>query len=165
MLLEFTPKDVSRFWSKVLKTDSCWLWQAYCFPNGYGKFFAQKSHRYAHRYSYELHFGPIPDGLFVCHHCDVRNCVNPSHFFTGTQADNLADMARKGRSTAGDRNPSRLYPERRARGAKHGMAKLTQPDVDTIRLRSSFGESIDDIAIDYPVARTQIRRIINKQRW
>ena len=162
---QYTTNDVSRFWSKVDRSGDCWLWQAYCYPNGYGKFFAQKEHHYTHRVSYELTYGPIPKGLNICHRCDVRNCVNPSHLFAGTQAENLQDMASKGRSTSGDRNPSRLYPERRAKGEQHGHAKLSTADVLEIRRRGAAGESFALLAQLFKVGATQIKRIIERKRW
>lgn len=94
-----SEKDVRRFWRYVEKGSSCWLWIGYTTSKGYGSF------RYgdrrlglrvrAHRASWQLHFGPIPDDLFVCHHCDVPNCVRPDHLFLGTHQDNMSDMLRK----------------------------------------------------------------------
>lgn len=162
---QYTPKDIDRFWSKVDKTDDCWLWTAYRFPNGYGKFFAARGQHYAHRFAYEITHGAIPPGMNICHHCDNRACVNPFHLFAGTQAENLADMARKGRSTSGDRNPSRLYPERRAKGEGHGMAKLTADDVREIRRRTESGEQAPKLSLAFGVAISQIRRIVRRERW
>lgn len=98
------PRDLSeRFWEKVEKTEGCWLWTAST-RNGYGQIALGGRGNpvlYAHRVSYEMHHGPIPDGLVVMHTCDVRSCVRPDHLTVGTQAENLADMVAKGRSYRG----------------------------------------------------------------
>lgn len=96
-----------RFWEKVEKTDSCWIWTGSIKPNGYGKAYAgtkpgsrnRSVHEQAHRLAFKLTHGYLPEGhkVVICHSCDNPRCVNPSHLFVATQKDNLADMYRKGR--------------------------------------------------------------------
>jgi hypothetical protein len=98
----FRPKPkadpAARFWAKVQRGEGCWEWQGANNGKGYGCFGKEGSRPYyAHRFSWELHAGPIPDGLFVLHRCDNRRCVNPEHLFLGTQGDNMRDMIAKGR--------------------------------------------------------------------
>jgi HNH endonuclease len=110
-----------RFWAKVVKTTTCWLWVGACRDNGYGHLSRGKrgeGNISAHRASWEIYFGPIPDGLDVLHRCDVHNCVRPDHLFLGTQADNTHDMIEKGRA---------------AYGSRHGGAKLDEETVVWLR--------------------------------
>lgn len=95
-----------RFWSRVRRGDACWEWQgAARYRGGYGKIYGASAGRpqAAHRYSWELHNGPIPDGMVVGHHCDNPACVRPDHLFVGTQADNMRDASAKGRMWKGPR--------------------------------------------------------------
>ncbi len=96
-----------KLWSRVEKTDRCWIWIGVKDPSGYGDMVASGGGRRfkAHRVSWELAFGPIPPGLKVCHHCDNRACVRPDHLFLGTQLDNMRDCVSKGRQARGERLP------------------------------------------------------------
>lgn len=97
------PSDVKRFWKFVLKTSTCWIWKGARYSlHGYGAFGCRSWEekwvaRQAHRVSWLIATGTLPEGLFVLHKCDNRSCVRPDHLFLGTQRDNLADMTQKGR--------------------------------------------------------------------
>lgn len=106
----------------------------------------------AHRYCWTIHFGAIPKGKWVCHHCDNPPCCNPSHLFLGTPSDNTRDMLRKGR------RPSR-------KGTKHPLAKLTDENVVDIRRQHRNGKTMYRIAKDTGMSAGQIRRIIFRKNW
>lgn len=90
-----TPEQ--RFWPKVEKSDGCWLWTSSTSGRGYGAFWANGGRIRAHRFSWELHNGSIPAGLWVLHHCDTPACVRPEHLFLGDRRANMLDAAKKGR--------------------------------------------------------------------
>jgi hypothetical protein len=89
--------DKARFWVKVKQTDYCWNWEGGTNGDGYGIFRIKEDTRLAHRISFQIISGSIPDNINVCHTCDNPKCVNPDHLFTGTQKDNMLDKMRKGR--------------------------------------------------------------------
>ena len=96
-----TRPIADRFWEKVSKTDSCWVWTGVKTRGGYGYLHkssgTEQQSRRAHRISWELHNGQIPDGLWVLHKCDNPPCVNPDHLFLGDRKANMDDCAAKGR--------------------------------------------------------------------
>lgn len=102
-----------RFWSRVSKGDGCWLWTGTQRKDGYGSFHRNGKYLHAHRASWIINFGEIKNKLHVLHKCDVRNCVNPSHLFLGTNHDNILDCVAKGRfrGNGGDkgRNSSKTH--------------------------------------------------------
>lgn len=146
---------MGRFWSKVSAGSSleCWLWKASVDRGGYGKICAGgegNGWRKAHRVSWELHNGPIPDGLHVLHRCDNPPCVNPAHLFLGTHLENNADKIRKGRQQ---------------RGERHGIAKLTDADARDIRQSHSRGESAGSIARRLGVCHSTVDDVVRGATW
>lgn len=111
---------VERFESKIIPIPEagCWLWGASVDRSGYGQFGMLGRCAKSHRVSYALYVGEIPAGMHVCHKCDTPSCVNPSHLFLGTDADNHSDRDRKGRVQ---------------RGSKHYRSNLTDEDIRAIR--------------------------------
>lgn len=112
----------ARFDVYTKRKPGCWEWIGYRDPNGYGRMDVGDRPMLAHRVSYLVHYGSIPDGMAVLHKCDEPKCVNPEHLFLGTQADNVRDMHAKGRAR-----------KRALRGSEHGMAKLDGKKVRAIR--------------------------------
>jgi len=141
-----------RFWSKVERTDTCWLWQAGRGGRGYGSFrFKDRAHP-AQRIAYVLTKGPVAAGLLVCHSCDNPVCVNPSHLFLGTHRDNTQDMMAKGRNRCGH-------------ASTPGSPKLTPEQVLAIRQLQYSGHSVTSLGKFYDVSHQTITRIWNRQTW
>lgn len=94
--MEITPRAKTWFFKKLQKTETCWLWNGWrC--QGYGRIKVNAKPHLAHRISYILFKGHIPDGMAVCHSCDIKHCVNPDHLFLGTNQENTKDKIIKGR--------------------------------------------------------------------
>jgi hypothetical protein len=130
MHLHFSDEALDcRFWTKVDMSGPCWNWTGSVIKVGYGQIGFRGKRFYTHRLIYELYFGPIPAGLFVCHHCDNRRCCNPDHLFLGTPKDNSRDMVSKGRSCKGRPQP----PSAHMTGEAHGRSRLTARQVQEIR--------------------------------
>lgn len=121
--------------------------------DGYGRVTVDGKRVYAHRLSYEIFVGPIPESQVVCHHCDNPPCVNPAHLFTGTMLDNSQDMLAKGRESA---PPVRW-------GEANNKCKLTDKQVAEIRQRWTAGErNKTRLAAEYGVHRSRIYQLVNR---
>ena len=146
------PITQERIEAKVLRIPEagCWVWMGGTTVRGYGQIESNKRKLYAHRASYEAFVGPIPEGMYVCHACDNVACVNPNHLFLGTQKQNLQDMANKGRSTRGEKNP---------------MAKLSEEDGKDIKYLIRTGLSSKDLSVEYGVSPNAINLIKQGKRW
>lgn len=143
---------------------------------GYGYFSIKAKTVKAHRIAWQVAKGEIPNGLCVLHRCDNPGCVNPGHLWLGTSADNNRDRNAKGRQASGertkpwtrakgDRNASRLYPERRPKGDRHWNARLTIQDVRDIHQALDDGVSQKACAARYGVAPQSIGKIVHGIRW
>ena len=142
-----------RFWRHVHKTESCWLWTGALTHLGYGSFRENGASVLAHRVSWMLTNGPIPDGLDVLHDCpsgDNPACVNPAHLWLGTHTDNMRDMISKGGGIAGIKNQN---------------AKLTDDIVREIRLAHSNGRTTKELAMQLGVSESTARHAIGRRSW
>lgn len=139
----------ARFWSKVEKSDGCWLWTAARITRGYGMFSFKDTPLTAHQVAYVLSFGPIPEGKHICHHCDTPPCCRPDHLYAGTPAQNMADRDKRGRA---------VHP----RGERHGQSKLTLQQVQIIRTDPAMGS---ELAARFGVSRATVSNIRNNHIW
>lgn len=137
-------------------------------PKGYGVIYHNGRQRYAHRVMYELTRGPVPEGKFVLHRCDVPSCINPDHLFIGTAMDNSRDMVKKGRASKywlGKASPSRGKRIDALSGDGNGMAKLSRSNVAAIRADLSQGLPQTYVAKKYGVHQSHISRIYRRESW
>ena len=150
------PNTAKIFWSKTEpQHNGCIIFTPKSNVKGYGKLSYRGRIWRAHRLAWHLTFGHIPDGLCVCHKCDVRRCVNPDHLFLGTNADNFADMVAKDRHL-------KFAKARSQPGSLHGKAKLTEGQAIYIR-NSSAATCV--LAKRFDVNSTTIRRIRRGASW
>jgi DNA-binding XRE family transcriptional regulator len=135
----------------ITSKEQCWKTDFSCIRGGYPKISVEGKIKLVHRVMYELHFGEIPPGMYVCHTCDNRKCVNPDHLFLGTPQDNMDDMKNKGRSR---------------KGSQHGRAKLNEEQVLEIkRLLAEKDLTHEKIAKRFGVSRQTITHIKNGKYW
>lgn len=142
-----------RFWDKIelpIRQLRCWVWKKPA-PNGYGYLSVNLKAKQAHRISWEMANGAIPEKMHVLHKCDNRACVNPRHLFLGTNADNVQDKVSKGGQS---------------RGEQHGPSKLTEAQVRAIRILSDSGNYENkELALMFGISRGQISTIVNRKQW
>lgn len=145
-----SPED--RFWRFVNKAGDCWEWQGFVNKKGYGRFQARRGESWqAHRYSYVLHKGEVPDGMMIMHSCDNRKCVNPDHLSPGTALENTADMLKKGRGKWTHKH-----------GEDSNLSILKEADVRIIRNSKERGI---DLAKRFGVSPTAICDIRRGRSW
>lgn len=145
------PTPTDRFWKSVnagLLSD-CWEWQG-AKRNGYGVMSIAGKVIYTHRFSYDLHYGPLPQGKEVCHTCNNRLCANPYHLFAGTRRDNIKDMYAKGRGNTAN---------------NYGGPKITEDDVRQIRQLAAQGVHYPVLAAQFGVTIPAISLIVTRKRW
>jgi len=145
------PILLIRFWSHVDTSGNCWVWTGATDSHGYGHFRDHGVTYAAHRFSYCLTYGPMPENKpDVLHTCDNPPCCRPEHLFAGTNADNNRDAAQKGRSARGERN---------------GHAKLTAQDVQQLRQAYIAGETQTSLSSRLNMAQSSISAIVRRRKW
>lgn len=146
--LSLTEAELARFEAKIDRpADGCWLWKASKMHGGYGAFRLRGATIKAHRVSWILNRGDIPEGLLVCHHCDTPACVRPGHLFLGTDKSNAVDRNMKGRTV---------------RGAASPAAKITE--AQALAIRKTPGRHAD-IAAWFGVSKSLVRGIKAREFW
>lgn len=152
---DISAEDRLRFLGKIewAPIDQCWIWTGAISRTGYGQFWIRGRYHQPHRIAVMVFLNQeVLDELHVCHHCDNRRCVNPSHLFLGTARENSEDMVRKGRS---------WHPV----GELHPGAKLSLERASEIRLRVSVGESQTQIAREFGVSVSAVHHVVKRRSW
>lgn len=171
----FSSDNLTRFLSKVEKTNNCWLWKGGLGRGGYGKFHFKRKTMAAHRISFYFHNGIIPRDKVVCHSCDNPKCVNPDHLWLGTYTENMQDCKKKGRfnGTFPVLNQNQhIYREYKKslnrpnkKGEFHHLQKLKNEDVKEIRSLYKKGYKQGIIAKKYEIHQSNVSDIVNYKLW
>ena len=143
------PQDIERFWSKVeiAGPDDCWQWKGSKTTAGYGNIRINHGNLYAHRVSWFIKNGPIPNDMYICHTCDAPACANPRHLFLGTPSDNTQDMMKKKRDFRGK-----------------GSSKFTENAVRVIRIYTEL-LPIRKLARHLGVSHTTLINMRDRKTW
>jgi hypothetical protein len=148
-----TPAE--RFWRKVRQNDDgCWEWTGAIRGGGYGHVRVSGRNTGAHRYAYELVYGPIAAGNVICHRCDNPRCVRPDHLFAGTTHENMRDCREKGR-----------LGEKRRLGSTNGSTKITHEIAVAIREARASGRSRADVAKQFGISVWAVTQVTNGNHW
>jgi hypothetical protein len=189
--------EEERFWTHVNfdgpipehcpELGPCWIWTASKDDKGYGYVGHHRGEKVvvsrAHRFAYQMAYGPIPTGMQVCHHCDNPPCVNPAHHFLGTHLDNARDAISKGRHSTQRADFADLiragvahrvtiqrygkdHPNSRFTGERNSQAKLTEDDVREIRKRYVYRVvTLQSLAAEFNVSFYTINQIVRRKAW
>lgn len=160
--------DAARLVSKASASDDtgCWRWAGAANDDGYGYMAFRGRTWKAHRVSYTLFCGEVPDGLLVCHHCDNPWCVNPAHLFLGHRSTNMKDMVRKGRSASLITSRQDHFRSGKAPAGEAASGhRLTEAQAVTILAEASAGVNTGELAARYGVNRTTIQLLLRGKTW
>lgn len=171
MHLEYTPDEIARFHSSYGRADDgCWVWSRQKNTESYGLFIVKRDNRsrtaMAHRVAWSLaNEQPVPPGLYICHLCHTPPCVRPDHLYAGTPKENTRDRIARGINFAGDRNPSRRYPERLMRGENVAGARLTEEAIMVILAAHHAGVPIRLLARVFDVKPKTVKQATRGDTW
>lgn len=144
-----TDAERLAFWSKP--DGECVVWKGGRGPRGYGLAYSSAlGYMSAHRLSYIVNHGPIPDGLMVRHTCDNPPCIRAEHLMLGDNWENMRDMVERGRSLKGEANP---------------QVRIAESSVPLIRQARASGETLRSVASRFGISPSQVARIANRTSW